>query len=399
MATNYEDLSTSPSSDTVPDVDDPTSPAESVSHDSYSVISGSDLLDEQDGQDDVDASSQPGHQSDLSQEMSYMAESNAVLQLELSKAKIERNQALQKLETQQATKKSEDAAIQKQLEVLSEDGKDKISKIPALIIKYQEAIADTTLGKRLFEGQTQALERTLQEGLEKSTEIRRLRVDKKNLEDRNVSSFNEMESSMYEIERLKTVVKQLALDKEELKTVITLRNDEMRSLGEVNSFLQTRIDNLRACVEEGQRKRGQLDEEVRDLKNEVTTLKQEKAKLPDGYDVNEYEVKDLEKRPIKEYRHKVSLQNKVTKRNENISDLQNEVATLKVDDGNLEGRIQNLTNKIERLADWSVDILNEMTVRDDDVNDYKEKLNNARWRGRRLKKQRDSALAAKKHDG
>lgn len=379
------------------------SPANSASDDSYSVISDAEALDPKPAESGADIPSQPVQQPDLSDEitrmielngaltleLSYtkvqrdeafekidrMTELNGVLQLKLPQVKEERDEALEKVATQEAAKHAEDKATRKQLQALTKGEKDSIKDIPTLIAKYREALDNIGSSLSLIEAQMIEMRSRQKDNLEKSTEIKQLKAEKRNLEldlrsrDQEVTHLQcEMlclkDSAQRrftdQIAALKADVKDMEKDNADLKS-------ELTACDQLTENLNATIDTLKEDMEALENKLEARDEEINELRSKASSLNATKPDLKEQFQA----------------------------RDEQIADLHAQVSFCKADQCSLEDRIADLNDYINILRDREESLEGRLADREDDVDEYEEKLHNARCRGRRLKKQRDGARAAK----
>lgn len=268
-----------------------------------------------------------------------MTELNDALTLELSRIRKQYDEALRRIETQDAAQQGKDNDIREQLEALSQNIDKPILDIPSLIQNYEQdkkepAPLQWTLNT--LEDHFLKFHRQVQEML---VEKDRLTLENTALQNDRISAESQAKAD--------------ALT--DARTIVDLKSN--------SRALQTQIDSFEHLVA--------------DLKLNLTTL--------------DTKNKDLRSR-------KNRLKRSISKRDSQITDLRNEMATLRADKLNDEDQIETLHDEIARLEAVREDMEEELADREDEVEEGKKRLHNARWRGRRLKKQRDGARAAKAGD-
>jgi len=324
----------------------PMSPAQSPSEDGYSVVSHSETLDLEYAETAANDPSAPVQQPHVSKELNRMTELNDALTLELSQIKEQHDEVLRKIETQNAAQHGKDNDICEQLKTLSQNINKPIPDIPSLIQNYEQdkkELATLQWYLDTSRNHIRLLHRQKQENLAEKTRL--------NLE--NTTLATEAEARTKELTALQNASTSAeSRAKADARTIADLESN--------SRVLQTHIDSL--------------EQQTADLNLNLTTLDTANTALN---------------------ARKTKLKRSISKRDSQITDLQNEIAVLRADCLDDEDQIQTLHDEIARQEAAREDLEDELADREAEVAGGKVKLHNARWRGHRLKKQRDGARAAK----
>lgn len=331
----------------------PLSLAQSL-EDGFSVVSYSETLDLESAETEANDSSAPAQQPHVSKELLRMTGLNDALTLELSQIRDQHDEALRKIETQDAAQQDKDNNIREQLEALSQNINKPILDIPSLIQNYEQD----------------------------KEELASLQWTLNTLEDHLLKFHRQVQEVLVEKDRLTLENTTLAIEAaSRTKQLTALQNDKISAASQAKADALTHartIADLKSNDRALQTQIDSLEHLVADLKLKLTTL--------------DTKNKDLRSR-------KKQLKHSISKRDSRITDLQNEIATLRADKLDDEDQIQTLHDEIARLEAVREDMEEELADREDEVEEGKKRLHNARWRGRRLKKQRNGARAAKAGDG
>ncbi|KAK5945845.1 hypothetical protein PMZ80_003053 [Knufia obscura] len=363
------------------------------SDDGFSVISGSELLEPQAA--DVPATVLSAS-SIVTQEITPTAPTPAIERLEITNIEAERDRALEALAEQQAADQATQDSIREQLKALTKDGEKEITDIPTLISRYQlgqqrvdiaESVA-LNLGKLTRKNRSEAFDK-----------IRALEHDKKVLEDTIAAQAQALELAKEEAAQFRSKALYIENTDDDVngklrascQTIEGLR-EEVESLGALARLRGEETANQAQKIED-------LERKLHATTNEVTVTQKSETKLLEKVTGQAVEIDELK------YDNKVlrlreeELECDIEERDEQLDDLHNEISTLEADKDDLENQVQDLNDEIEGLRDSIEDLKAQLANREGNVDETKEKLHNARWRGRRLKKQRDIARAAKNVGG
>ncbi|KAK5083328.1 hypothetical protein LTR70_008165 [Exophiala xenobiotica] len=324
----------------------PLSPAQSSSEDGFSVVSHSETFDLKHAETVANDPCAPVQQPHISKELNRMTELNDTLTLELSQIKEQHDEVLGKIETQNAAQHGKDNYIREQLETLSQNINKPIPDIPSLIQNYEQDKKELASLQWYLDTSKNHIRLLQRQKIENLAEKARLNLE-------NTTLTTEAEARTKELTALQNDrISAESQAKADARTIAELKSN--------SRVLRTHIDSL--------------EQQTADLKLNLTTL-------------------DIANKALNT--RKTKLKRSISKRDSQITDLQNEIAVRRADCLDDEDQIQTLHDEIARLEAVREDLEDELADRGAEVAGGKVKLHNARWRGHRLKKQRDGARAAK----
>jgi len=311
--------------------------AQSPSEDGFSVVSQSETLDPESAE----------QQPHVPKELLRITEVNNALSLELSQIKQLYNDAIEQVAAQKAAKQTADDSVRKQLNVLSQNINKPVADIPSLIKDHENGEKEiTSLNWRLID-----------------------------FEER----FQKLQSEAQEVQDEKFV---LRFENMDLSNKIRCRDSELTTLKSA---------------------RDSAEEQVKDVTHRLTALRDHAQTLHDDLEnweaLSNAQLAEMSTLEADLQSQKRKHKRAIAKRDERIATLQTEVSNLKAKKHDNENEVQTLHDEIARLQAVNEGLENELAEREDEVEEGKQRLHNARERGRRLKGQRDGARAANKAGG
>lgn len=276
-----------------------------------------------------------------------MTEVNKTLSLQLSRIKHLYEDAVDQVAAQEAAKQTADDSIRKQLNLLSQNINKPVPDIPSLIKDYENDEKEiTSLSCRLND-----------------------------FEER----FQKLQFDAQEVQDEKFV---LRFENMDLSNKIRCRDSELTTLKSA---------------------RNSAEEQVKDVTHRLTALRDHAQTLHDDLEnweaLSNAQLAEMSTLEADLQSQKRKHKRAIAKRDEQITTLQTEVSNLKAKKHDDEDEVQTLHDEIARLQALNEGLESELAGREDEVEEGKQRLHNARGRGRRLKMQRDGARAANKAGG